>query len=160
MRARVRTSSIAPPVRLALCAICALAAAAPAASRAAAPPPARSRPAATPARSAPPYTPDERALLALEANGRARVAEIVRRMQGLPEGPALRALEDQAEAVKRDTRMALLAEQSRQARARGDEARARLADAALDLLRHPEHAAPASITPVPEKPVPAKGGAR
>ena len=104
--------------------------------------------------------PGERALLQIEQDGQARVAELAKQMRGLPEGPQLRELQARAERTKLDTFASLLAAQASLARARGDEPRAQAAERALDLLLHPAHAAPRNVAAVPEKSLQNSGGAR
>ena len=112
------------------------------------------------ARTEPPYSPGERELLARQAAGEHLVADLVVRLQGLPEGPERQSLQARIEAAKRETRAALLVGQAQLARARGDDAHAQEAEAALDRLLHPERAMRAAGAAVPVKSARATGGAR
>jgi len=105
----------------------------------------------------PPVSPEQLELLAIHAEGRRKVAELVRQMTVLPEGPALRDLQVQVQKVKLDTDLQFLAALARQARARGDIDRALEAERAAASLRHPQPAAGPVSPATPAKP-PEKGG--
>jgi Skp family chaperone for outer membrane proteins len=151
------------PLLLAL-ALVALAPAAAAADEAApvtrataiAPTPARGVPAARAERA--PRTAEEKALRAVEEDGRTRVESLVKSMQGLQDGPALRALQHKVEEVKQAQEVQFLQVKARFARERGDLATAQEAQRLIDLILNPPKpvAAPA-LRQQPEKQLPEGG---
>ena len=101
-------------------------------------------------------TAEERALLAVQEEGRTQVQALVEGMKGLPDGPALRALQHKVEDVKRDSRVAFLRVKADFARRRGDLAAAHEAEDLIDAMLHPRAATHATVArPAPDK---AQGG--
>lgn len=100
----------------------------------------------------PPLSPEERALLAVQEEGRTQVQTLLESMRGVSDGPALRALQQKVETIKRDTRVAFLRVTADFARRRGDLAAAHEAEDLAEAILHP---APVTTTgvvrPVPEK---------
>lgn len=101
-------------------------------------------PAATP--RAPRLTAEQKALLAVQEEGRTQVAALVRTMAGLPDGPALRALEQKVQAVKQDTRVRFLRVKIAYALERGDLATAHEAEQIIDRMLHPRPAVARAVT--------------
>jgi hypothetical protein len=108
------------------------------------------RPDVAPAPSAAPRAPrltaEQKALLAVQDEGRARVAELVRTMAGLPDGPALRALEQKVHAVKQEARIQFLRVKIAYALERGDLATAHEAEQIIDRMLHPRPAVARAVT--------------
>jgi hypothetical protein len=111
---------------------------------------------ATPAGAAPvvhaPLTPEQQALRAVEEDGRTQVEALVKSLEGLQDGPALRALLRKVEEVKQAQEVQFLKVKVRFARERGDLAAAQEAQRRIDLILNPPRpvAAPA-LRPSPEK---------
>ncbi len=104
---------------------------------------------------APQLTPEERALQAVQEEARVAVAELAKSMAGLPDGPALRALERKVEQTKRDYRVQFLQVKADFARKRGDLAAMHQAEDLIDRILHPRPATPASAV---QRQAPEKGG--
>jgi hypothetical protein len=111
---------------------------------------------ATPAGAVPvvraPLTPEQKALRAVEEDGRTQVEALVKSMEGLQDGPALRALLRKVEEVKQAQEVQFLQVKVRFARERGDLAAAQEAQRRIDLILNPPRpvAAPA-LRQQPEK---------
>ena len=104
-------------------------------ARAVAPATRGAAPSALPARL--PATAEERALLDLQSEGERRVAELERATQGVPDGPALRALERKVEEVMLETWANTMRARAGFARRRGDLAAAHEIEATLERVLHP-----------------------
>lgn len=85
----------------------------------------------------PALTAEEKALFAVEEEGRSQVDALVKSMAGQPDGPVLRALERKVEAVKQDGRIQFLQVKIQFARQRGDLATAQQAGQMIDLILNP-----------------------
>jgi len=85
----------------------------------------------------PALTAEEKALFAVEEEGRLQVDALVKSMAGLPDGPVLRALERKVEEVKQDGRIQFLQVKVQFARQRGDLATAQQAEQMIDLILNP-----------------------
>ncbi len=94
----------------------------------------------------PPLTAEEKALSAVEDEGRAQVDALVKSMAGLPDGPALRALERKVEEIKQASRIRFLEVKVQFARQRGDLAAAREAEQMIHLILNPPKPAVAPNT--------------
>ena len=85
----------------------------------------------------PVLTAEEKALLAVEEESRRQVDALVKSMVGLPDGPALRALERKVEEVKQADRVQFLRVKVQFAHQRGDLAAAHEAQQMIDLILNP-----------------------
>ncbi|MBI5708759.1 MAG: hypothetical protein HZC42_00390 [Candidatus Eisenbacteria bacterium] len=104
----------------------------------------------------PPLTAEEKALLAVEEQNQAQVEALVKSMAGLPDGPALRALERKIEQVKREGQLQFLRVKVQFARQRGDLAAAHEAERMINLILNPPPATPGTVA----RPEPGKEGGR
>jgi len=111
---------------------------------------------ATPAAAVPaaktyvPRTPEERALADLDTETHQAVDALVVAMNGLQDGPDLRALQMKLVQTKVDFEVKSLRIKAQYARARGDIVSAGTAEDRIDAILHPKPAAPvASQRPVP-----------
>jgi len=116
---------------------------APAAARAedGAPPVVRAEP-VTPGETAVPVvraprTAEEKELFELEEATRAQVGELVRSMTGLPDGPALRALQGKVEELKQQERLEFLRIKLRFAHQRGDLPTAHECERLIERITNP-----------------------
>jgi hypothetical protein len=101
-----------------------------------------------------PRTAEEKALRAVEDDGRAQVEALVKSMQGLQDGPALRALQRKVEEVKQAQEVQFLQVKVRFARERGDLAAAQEAQRMIDfILNPPKPVAAPALRQQPEKQV-------
>lgn len=100
---------------------------------------------AQPAAAAPSQrTIEARATAAIEEQGRAHVADLMRRIGTTRDAATLRALNEQVVQSKLDTELQLLRTRASYARTRGDVAAASRFDAALAMLLRPVIKAPVS----------------
>jgi hypothetical protein len=92
-----------------------------------------------------PLTPEQQALRAVEDEGRSQVEALVKSMEDLQDGPALRALLRKVEEVKQAQEVQFLQVKARFARERGDLAAAQEAQRRIELILNPPRpvAAPA-----------------
>ena len=93
----------------------------------------------------PVLTAEEKALLAVEEEGRLQVDALVKSMAGLPDGPALRALERKVEEVKQADRVQFLRVKVQFAHQRGDLAAAHEAEQMIELILNPPKPAYAPV---------------
>jgi hypothetical protein len=101
-----------------------------------------------------PRTAEEKALRAVEEEGQAQVEALVKSMQDLQDGPALRALQRKVEEVKQAQHVEFLRVKERFARERGDLATAREAQRLIEaILNPPKPAAAPAVRQAPEKKV-------
>ena len=99
-----------------------------------------------------PLTAEERALLDVQDEARQSVEAVTHSMRGLPDGPALRALQLKVVQVKRDAEIKFLHVKAQFARSRGDLAAAREAEDRAEAILHPRPTVPVRLDrPVPEK---------
>ncbi len=155
MSRTIRLSLLLAIALLALAPAAASAQAAPRATKAAvvAPQPTASAPV-----QRPPLTAEEKALRAVEEDGRIQVEALVKSMQGLPDGPALRALERKVEDVKKASRVGFLRVKVQFARQRGDLAGAQEAQRQIELILNPPKPALAPIAPASRERIEKEGG--
>ncbi len=107
----------------------------------------------------PPLTAEEKALLAIEEEGRQEVLELVKSLEGMPDGPARRALERKAVQLKRDHYVRLLRAKVDFARARGDFAAVQQGEAIISSILNPRPAASATVArPAPDQARVKEGG--
>jgi hypothetical protein len=92
-----------------------------------------------------PRTAEERALRAVADDGRARVETLVKSLEGMQDGPVLRALLRKVEEIKQAQEVEFLQVKTRFARERGDLATAQEAQQRIDFILNPPRpvAAPA-----------------
>lgn len=97
-----------------------------------------------------PRTPEEQVIADLQAQGRARVAALVEATKAMPEGPALHELQRKVEALKRETRLAVLRAHLAHAEAKHDGTRAEdLRRLIARILNPPPPAVAPSSRPAP-----------
>ena len=106
--------------------------------------------------TAPRLTAEQRAIVAVQEEGRRQVESLVKSMAGLPDGPVLRALELKVEQIKRDEQVQCLRVHAQFALQRGDLAAAHEAEGLIDLILHPRPVTPVANT----RNVPAREGGR
>ncbi len=104
----------------------------------------------------PPLTAEEKALLAVQEQNQAQIEALVKSMAGLPDGPALRALERKIEQVKREGQVQFLRVKVQFARQRGDLAAAHESERMIELILNPPPTTPGTIA----RPEPGKEGGR
>jgi hypothetical protein len=111
----------------------------------------------TPADAAPaarvgsvPRTAEEKALRAVEDDGRARVETLVKSLEGLQDGPVLRALLRKVEEIKQAQEVQFLQVKARFARERGDLATAQEAQQRIDFILNPPR--PVAATALRQQP--------
>jgi hypothetical protein len=104
----------------------------------------------------PRLTAEQRAIVAVQEEGRRQVESLVKSMAGLPDGPVLRALELKVEQLKRDEQVQCLRIRAQFALQRGDLAAAHEAEGLIDLILHPRPVTPVANT----RSVPTREGGR
>lgn len=107
----------------------------------------------------PPLTAEEQALLTVQEQNQAQVEALVKNMTGLPDGPALRALERKIEQVKREGQVQFLRVKVQFARQRGDLAAAHESERMIELILNPPPPTPGTIArPEPARETRKEGG--
>jgi hypothetical protein len=97
-----------------------------------------------------PRTPEERALFDLQNETHRTIDGLVAAMNGLNDGPDLRALQLKVVQAKMDYELSSLRIKAQFARARGDLSAAKTAEDRIELILHPKPAAPV----VNQRPIP------
>jgi len=107
---------------------------------------------AAPRAERPARTPEEKALRAVEDEGQAQVEALVKSMQGLQDGPVLRALQRKVEEVKQAQHLEFLRVKARFARERGDLATIKEAERLIQaILNPPKPVATPAVRQTPDK---------
>jgi hypothetical protein len=98
-----------------------------------------------------PLSAEEKALRAIEEEGRQQVLELTKGLEGMPDGPARRALEKKAVQLKQDNYIRLLRAKIDFARARGDFAAVQQGEAIVNAILNPHPPVASSVArPAPE----------
>ena len=96
-----------------------------------------------------PLTAEEKAVFQIREETRTQVDELVRRMVGLTDGPASRALQGKIEELKQRCRIQVLRTKVDFARQRGDLRAVREVEDLIDQMLHPRSAPAASVVRQP-----------
>jgi hypothetical protein len=99
-----------------------------------------------------PLSDEEKALLAIQEEGRQQVLELMRAIDGMPDGPARVAMEKKVLQVKQDNWVKLMRTKVGFARARGDFKSAQEGEMVIENILHPRPIPSAAVArPAPEK---------
>jgi hypothetical protein len=96
-----------------------------------------------------PMTKEGASIFKIREDTRLQVEDLVKRMAGLPDGPALRALQGKVQELKQDCRLRVLRTKADFARQRGDLRAAGEVDNLIEQILHPR---PAPSTTVQRQP--------
>jgi hypothetical protein len=107
----------------------------------------------------PPLSAEEKALVAIEEEGRQQVLELMKSIEAMPDGLARRAMLKKAVQLKQDNYLKLLRTKVDFARTRGDFAAVRQGEAIITAILTPRPVlSPTVARPLPEKSVVKEGG--